>query len=263
MDNCIRAGKRSAKSHVRYLKYIILLSVLIPALSFSQQHNDPEESKIQHFTEKVQKIYGVDDRLINGYPYQAPGSVIASHPYFLTEDWLSGTVFMSGEAYHNKQIKYDLEKDAIVLKATLQDRISKIIHLNSFLIDSVRINNHLFIHSRKYFPADSVETFYEEVYKTTGKSVGLLIHYSKTYLSQYTNVAPRGRFSDMEADRWFIRQGNATKVNRRRAFLKQFDQKDRQEIRRFMRNQDISYRRATAQQLQQLMKFCSGKITEN
>lgn len=253
----------ATKVRFRCLTYLLYATLLLPLIAHGQQYGHPDKEKIQQFTEDIRNIYGVDDELINGYTYIPPASIIVSHPYFLTENWRDGTVYMSGEVFHNQLIKYDLEKDAIILKARLQNEGSKIVHLNSYLLDSVRIGRHLFTHSRKYYPPDSVDTYFEEVFMTPEAGFGLLIHHSKTYLSQYTEIAPRGRFSETDVNKWLIRQGKPVKVNRRRVFLKQFEQVKRKRIRTFMNNHDIKYRRATSIQLRQLMNFCHNQLNNN
>ncbi|MCF8232509.1 MAG: hypothetical protein K9J27_10005 [Bacteroidales bacterium] len=251
------------RGQVKYLKYIIGLLLFWPGLALAQEFEHPDSEETKQFINQVSEIYGVDDELINGYPYRAPSQAILSHPYFRYEAWARGDVFMSGESYPGKQVKYDLVKDAMILKADLQGGVNKIVHLNSLYVDSVKIRNHLFVHSRKYFPPDSIETFYEEIFMIPDNKFGLLIHYSKKYLSQYTSIAPRGRFSDMNTDRWLVRNGKSIKVNRRRSFLKQFDKDKRSAIRSFLRGRGIRYRKASQRQLKELMRYCSENIINN
>lgn len=236
------------------------LLMFLPLSSTAQDNKFSTEKVTERFVREVKTIYGVDDELINGYPYLPPNRAIKSHPYFKKNDWFNGSIYMNGEAYHNMQVKYDLVEDAVILKAELQQGVFKLVHLNSLYVDSLRLNQRLFTHSRKYFPPDSIETFYEQVYSSPDKKLFMLIHYSKKYLSQYTEIAPRGRFSDTDANRFLISKGKPVKVNRKRTFLKQFNRDKRRELRRFMKQQDIRYRSATRHQLQQLMNYSCENI---
>lgn len=233
-----------------------LLLVSEPVIS--QQGKDNGE--VQAFINKTEQIYGVDDELINGYPYRAPHHMIQFHPYFQQEGWQYGTLYMNGEIFRNKQVKYDLVEDAMILKADLQDGVTKLIHLNSLHVDSVRMANQLFVHSRKYFPADSIDTYYQEIFDAENGKLAFLIHHSKKFHSQYTGIAPKGRFSDVNSERLLIRNGKTYKVNRRRSFLKVFEREQRRKLRKFLSRKDFHYRKASPQQLYQLMKFYSSKI---
>ena len=246
-----------------YSKYIVFLLFLLPLCPKAQDYDHSDKEKIKKFVKEVSHIYGVDDELINGYPYRPPDRAIKSHPYFLDSDWATADLYMSGEAYFDMKVKYDISKDAMILKAELEKGVSKYIHLNSLYVDSVKMRHRLFTHSRKYFPPDSIETYYEEVFLSDDKRFGLIIHYSKVFLSQFTQMAPRGRFSDTDENKWVIINGRSEKVNRRRSFLKLFDNEKRGEIKRFMSNENIKYRKATQNQLKELMKFCSVTLRRN
>ena len=248
-----------------FVKGFFFLSVLVlifTSKGFPQSAKVSDEGKIRRFTREINKIYGVDDQLINGYPYTPPANAIQSHPYFGNTGWKMADVFMKGDSYKNQLIKYDLSTDAIILKAQLGENVTKLVHLNSLYVDSLKFGRHLFVHSRQFFPPDSLETFYEKVYMSETKDFGLLIHYSKTYLSQYTEIAPRGRFSDTDVNKWLFVNGNTEKVNRRRAFLKQFDRSKRGMIRNYFRQNDFRYNSATTNQLKGLMKFCYDQVID-
>lgn len=246
-----------------YSKYIVYLLFLLPLCPKAQGYDHPDKEIIKEFVTKVSSIYGVDDELINGYPYQPPDKAIKSHPYFVDSDWVSADLYMNGEAYLNKKIKYDISKDAMILKAELENGVSKLIHLNSLYVDSLKMRNRLFTHSRKYFPPDSIETYFEEIFLSDDKRFGLIIHYSKNFLSQFTQIAPRGRFSDTDENKWVLIEGRSEKVNRRRSFLKLFDNEKRGEIKKFMNKENIKYRKANQNQLKKLMKFCSVPLMSN
>lgn len=250
------------QSFAKKFFFFFIAILLLASKGFSQSTELSSENKIVRFVQEIKKIYGVDDQLINGYPYSPPSRAIQSHPYFGNSSWQLSHVFMNGESYRNQLVKYDLSRDAIILKAQLDKDVTKLIHLNSLYVDSVKLDGRLFVHSRKFFPPDSLETFYEKVYMSETNNFGLLIHYSKTYLSQYTQIAPRGRFSDTDVNKWLLVNGNSEKVNRRRAFLKQFERSKRSMIRNYIRQSDFRYNSATTDQLKDLMKFCYDQVID-
>lgn len=244
-----------------YRLFVIIFGLMIllsdPVKSQEAEGGDAE---VETFINKADAIYGVDDELINGYPYRPPQDLIQFHPYYGRESWQRGTLYMNGETFRNKRLKYDLVEDAMILKADLQDGVTKLIHLNSLHVDSVRLGNHLFVHSRKYYPSDSIETYYQEVFAKNDGALALIIHHSKKFHSQYTELAPKGRFSNVNTERMLIRNGKTYKVSHRRSFLKIFEKEKRRKLRKFMNRKDIRYRKASTKQLDELMKFCSSKL---
>lgn len=238
----------------------LLLSVIWIFASISaieaQNQSHPDDNQIRDFINRVQEIYGVDDELINGYPYYPPDRQISSHPYFENENWRYGTIYMNGEIYKDIPLKYDLTKDAIIIKATLKKDAVKMVHLNGLYVDSVKFDNHLLVHSRKFFGHDAGESYFEQVYLSEDDSVAYLMHFSKQYLAQYTNIAPRGRFSDTNEKRFLLIKGQQHEANSRRSFLKAFSQGQKRKVRSFMRKYAIKYNRASNKELNQLMEYC-------
>lgn len=249
-----------------FCKNVILIFAFFSFFTISdiqgQDFQHPDDEKINEFILRIQDLYGVDDELINGYPYYPPNKLIASHPYFDHQKWRTGTVYMNGESYQGIPLKYDLTKDAIIIKATLKKDVLKLVHLNSLYVDSVKFGPHLFVHSRNFAENGNERIFYEQVYLNDNPALGYFIHYSKQYLEQYTNIAPQGRFSDTKEKRFLLLNGKTYEVNSRRNFLKAFPKNQRRSVRTFMRKNDIKYRRASNKQINQLMEFCYDQLID-
>lgn len=61
-----------------------------------------------------QKALRTQSRLYNGSKYAAPKQTFEQHPYFASEDWITGAVFYDGEYFADIPLMYDLLLDAIV-----------------------------------------------------------------------------------------------------------------------------------------------------
>lgn len=53
-------------------------------------------------------------RLNNGSKYRAAEHSLEQHPYFLSEDWITGSVFYDGEYFSNVPLMYDLNQGVLV-----------------------------------------------------------------------------------------------------------------------------------------------------
>ncbi len=249
-------------NHCIVIKFFLaLVSIFfLPNESTGQGSNHPDHKTIIEFISEVQTIYGVDDELVNGYPYYPPDQLIGSHPYFKKEQWYIGTVYMNGETFTKLPIKYDLTKDAFIIKATLHDKVMKLVQLNSLYVDSARINNQLFVHSRSFLNNLNNGNFYEQIYNDSQSDFGYFIRYTKKYLEQYTSIAPKGRFSDINVKQVLLYNEVLYDASNRRKFLKPFSRDQRGLIKSFLRKNDIKYKRADKKEIKQLMEYCNQQI---
>lgn len=67
-----------------------------------------------HAANLHQEALGVQSRLYNGSRYVDPEFNSEQHPFFLSEDWIMGSVFYDGEYFENVPLMYDLLNDALV-----------------------------------------------------------------------------------------------------------------------------------------------------
>ncbi|MEZ5107053.1 MAG: hypothetical protein R2757_21285 [Draconibacterium sp.] len=103
--------------HFEGLKLILLLlSTLFPfGYLLSQNTGTPISSNI--VKSELDKLYGVDQRLVSGDFYAgAPLGSVSGHPYFFDETWKEGSVTIEGIKYNNLLLKFDVASDMLVLK---------------------------------------------------------------------------------------------------------------------------------------------------
>ena len=61
-----------------------------------------------------QKALRAQSRLNNGRKYRASEHSLEQHPYFLSDDWITGSVFYDGEYFTDINLMYDLQQHVLV-----------------------------------------------------------------------------------------------------------------------------------------------------
>ena len=248
---------KNLKSIKNKFKVLILIFILFPISLIAQEEfrNSPPEI-IKLFNES-QSYYSINDEIINGCVYPLPNSKINGHPY-LNGQWTGAIFFVNNKKYTNLLIKYDLTIDDIILKAEIENGIQKLINVNKFQIDSFIIGKSLFVNSRVFSPEEKKHTYFEQIYK--GK-YSLFKKYEKVFIKQYNNITPYGKYSNLRIDIYLFDNNKLINVNRRSLFIKCFEKDKQNEIKYFMKKNNIIYKKASHQELKELMNYCSKLIS--
>lgn len=276
---------KNLKSIKNKFKVLILIFILFPISLIAQEEfrNSPPEI-IKLFNES-QSYYSINDEIINGCVYPLPNSKINGHPY-LNGQWTGAIFFVNNKKYTNLLIKYDLTIDDIILKAEIENGIQKLINVNKFQIDSFIIGKSLFVNShilyleRNFDAVQSLtlsvneisvrvssrvmtseekkHTYLEQVYK--GKC-SLYKEYKKIFIKEYNNITPYGKYSSIRTNLYFYNNAELINVDRRSLFIRCFEKEKQNEIKSFMKKNNIIYKKASQQQLKELMNYCSTLIS--
>ena len=232
----------------RHLLFLIVF--LLPVVSASSQVN---RDSLEQFIKSIDQIYGINDVLVNGYPYIMPDPRIKGHPFLFNNGWNKATIYIDKQEFTNKPVRYEIQEKALILKADFGNGSYKTVQLNKHLVDSFRIKNRLFV-SSSVFQKNSKDRFYFEIiYRSNNVFVR---KFNKHFKDVYNTASPNGKFSEINEDRYIIANNTLEKVNSRGAFIRFFPKKKRRQIRRYFRNNGIRYSRASRKQLIQLSNFC-------
>ena len=93
----------------------------------------------------LEEYYGTDDLLANGRLYRPTNTRAARHPYFITDEWQEGAVYVKGRYFDSLSLKYNLEIGRLILKQELKNGVSINVELTGVLVDSFRIGQHFFV----------------------------------------------------------------------------------------------------------------------
>lgn len=238
---------------------VLLLSItglfLITGFARGQKY----DSSFDHYLDSINRIIGFNDVLINGYLYIPPSKKIEGHPYFGENRWNPGTIYINGHTFRNKLIKYNLQKNDIILKANFGKNNYKLIRINILPVDSFRMNGRIFVQSSIYTKNINKPVFYEKIHDGEYKFVR---QYSKRFIGTYEWSSPQGKFSETKEEKFIIRDHNINKINSKRAFLRFFPRNKRKKIRKFLRDNDIDFNKANTGQLSELANYCFNKLDD-
>lgn len=240
------------KTEIYILPICLFLTVLFPdirPLYGQEQHNEFEKARSM-LLEMTEAIYSDDDELINGTIYAIPNPGINGDPYLNGGEWQNGELYIHGKRFTDQLIKYDLIIDDLILSTPGKGEFRQIMRINKSQVDSFRIGNSVFVNSLHYFPEEKNKLFYEQVYK--GKT-GILRRYRKIFINTYTNSTPLGKFSGLRSELFLLKEGKLLPINRKTAFLDCFAKEQQKEIRDYLSDHHIKYKKATPGQMREMM----------
>lgn len=200
-----------------------------------------------------QNYYGINDELVNGFVYALPDPMIGGHPY-LNENWVKGKLYIHGKVFQNIPVKYDLVQDEMIIKVKNIQNAERIISISKKQVDSLILNNALFVNSRILTDENSGPSFYELIYP--GK-LSLVRKYEKRFIGLYNSSTPRGKFSDLNSGIFLFNGEKLVSVDKKKSFIRFFGKSRKKDIILFLRRQNINFRKATSSQLIDLMNFCT------
>lgn len=230
-------------------KNLIFISLFI-CCHFSYSQNNAPKS-IDELVELSEMYYGTDDRLLNGYVSTISNTNAVGHPFFLTEEWIIGDVFMDGGEFHQVALKYNIELDEIYFIGKNKNGPTPIIILNKNLIDSVRLENHLFINANR-MPIQNQVGFIEVLY--SGNLTSYLKH-KIPFIIKSTSTYQYIEYREPKSVIYLSDKNGLIGVRNKKDFLNKFDpfQKD---IVNFMHKNKIRFNKANHNQLYRLLEYC-------
>lgn len=228
------------------LKVFLLILTICSFEKANSQINIDYINDLFIFTEKQ---YRADDILLNGEMYFQKHYKANGFPYYKTNEYLKADIYIQNKKFSNKNVKYDLEKDCFITEIEKTDKSLCFFVLNSYLIDSIIINNNKFVHSRLIDIKDLQVGYYEIIFNS---KIIFLSKHVKYFKENYTNSNPYGVYSKQNTDYYIYYNNNLFKVNKRRQLLNVFA-KEKKEIKKYMRKNKIRYRKANNSDLILLM----------
>lgn len=93
-----------------------VLALVCPAVAFPQPQSDTTfiSAAKENTTNLYKKTLRAQSRLNNGSKYRASEHSLEDHPYFLSEDWITGSAFYDGEYFKDVPLMYDLQQGVLV-----------------------------------------------------------------------------------------------------------------------------------------------------
>jgi len=235
-------------------KIISLSGICLTVTSlFAQSEPDTSDKTLQTFYQEISRIYATDPILVNGTVYLENLGEIKGNPYFLSGEWIAGDIFVRERRYENQKMKYNIETDELILNTGRNDSLFTTVRINRVLVDSFNLEEHHFVHSRRFFANDSLDKYFETI---EGSGFTFLQTHRKELNKKYSAFAPGGTYSKPEIQRFIFKNKQLFKINNKKEFYSFFNE-NRKDIRKFLRLNHIQYRKANTPELKLLIDYCS------
>lgn len=234
----------------------IFLYLLLP-LSFVLPVNSVclgQSVKLTELHEDFDKAYGLNTHLYNGKKYYRENRDAIGHPFWIQEEAFSGSLSVSGRVYSDLQIKYELHKQIFILEYKEYSGAQQAIILNNQSIDSVMINERVFIKN----PFGEIDNeFIQQVYP--GKFSAYISH-SKEFLFQNVGVQSGYKYSKEIKKPFIVINDNILAFGSRRSFLQIFPDQKRKEIKQYISSQRIRMKKLQDDQFRELIIVCNNIV---
>jgi hypothetical protein len=235
--------------YIRFHTVFFICSLLFSANIQAQQK---EEMILSQILDQASSLYGLDDALVNGLLF-LPGNInAAGDPYFLGNGWKSAFISVNERIHSVEAFKYDICDERLILLVTLSSGSRVPVILNNDFILWFSISNHSFIQAGQYFAPGEMKGFVDLIYEG---NISFLSKHKKEFVNMYTQVTPFGKFSETKVTYYLIKDKKAIKIKNKRSLLSAFET-NRKEINRFIKTNNIHFRKATHSQLMELAKYC-------
>ncbi|MCP3927527.1 MAG: hypothetical protein GY705_00295 [Bacteroidetes bacterium] len=234
--------------------FLILFFILPVTSSNGQKYDNTDEQALSSLIEYSEQFYGTSDLLVNGRIYTTTHPKAKGHPYFSTEDWTKGTIYIKDKTFDNADLNYNIEIGKLILKEKIKTGHFIKIQVIYAFVDSFYMGQHLFVKLPESASDNEFSNFLEQVY--TGGFI-FLIHREKVFKKIYSPSAPYGEYSKAYSTFLIYKDGAVHKIPNKKAFLNFFKAR-KKEVKKFMKQHKIRLKKANNVSLHQLMKFCDG-----
>lgn len=202
------------------------------------------------------QVCGPDEMLENGRLYTPDHPKARGNPYLEGTDWMIVKLFIKGDEFNDVKIKYNVHLEQLILKKEINDQESHIpILLNNNFIDSFDKEGRHFINLIGMPFNNELSGFAELIYN--GQLIFIVKH-TKEFLKRYSQSNAYGAYSKLYSTYYVYENGKLIRLGKKGSLLKYFEPIQK-EVKNFIRQQNIKYKKATNAQLYELIKFCDEK----
>jgi hypothetical protein len=235
------------------LRFLLLSAIFIIFLfnsSFCQSKENLK--KIAALQDLYDSLIQKDLQLIDGRAHTARYPAGTGHPFFLTNEPVTGTIYMHGQKFVHAFIRYDILNDILQIYHFTESG-PQIIDLNKYKIDAFTFEGHNFKNmTASKNPGLSInEGFYETKYEG---QISYLLRHEKVYLDYASGS--RGGYEDRIL-RYLSAPQGWFRISSRKSLLNALG-KDREEVKKYIRKSGISVKLATDEEIIRIIKYCES-----
>ena len=215
-----------------------------------------QSSSLLQFIDCIEQQHGTNNLLVNGRPYLPTKPLANPHPYFQTKEWKPGFVYLNGNPYPAKQLKYNLSNAQLIIKHKRPNGTSQKVILSNLLIDSFRIGQHVFVNWSLILPEINQSGYLEEIF------IDKLSFYrlqKKVFNVAHNKERPHGWFSLQKDVFYLLLDSRTFKITNKNQFLACFPNHHKQ-IKKYLKDHALRWRKMSKNQFSQFLKFCNDQL---
>jgi len=217
------------------------------------QNADNKQQAVTEILRKANQVYGPNEMLENGKVYIPDHPKAKEYPYYLESGWMDARLILKGDIFIDLHVKYNVCLELLILKKEVENQENHIpIVLNNNFIESFDIKDHHFINLNTMSFNAELSGFAELIYQD---QLIFLVKHTKEFLPQFSQSNPYGAYSKLSSNYYIYKNDKLTRLNSKKAFLNYFEP-FRKDIKKYMRQNNIKYKKASSTQLYNLIKYC-------
>ncbi len=210
-----------------------------------------DESKVLELNRSFNDVYNLNGHLINGRKYYNRYSNAPGHPFFMEDQFKEGKIVISGIPYDDVLIKFDIVNQEIVLQFSYIYGGNNQIVLNSEYVNEFELDAKLF---RQYALPGKENVFLQVVAED---KITCLYSWRKQLISQRYSIENPYLYSDQESKSYLLINNRLIQYRGKKSFIKIFPGELHQDIKRFIRTNNIRLGSASENTIRQLINYCS------
>lgn len=239
----------------------IILRVVILYLLFNGVVNAQTSNQVvitsSQARDNLDKIYGVDQRLVSGraYPGEPKGSIFGN-PYWIDSEWKSGSVTINGVTFTNLLLRFDITENKLVLNTSNLNKQVVQICLNINAISEFLLGERKFIR----FPENdnSKKTIFCELC-TEGKLTYLVTRNKSMTIASGSSTDYKYKEN---VGNYLLYEGRLIKFKNQQTLYKLFPE-HKKEMRRFIYQNALSLNRKNSVNRTILVAYCNSLIDQS
>jgi len=242
------------QSGARFL--FLLMVILSSKICFSQSSDLKTTKAVENLIHESDSVYGSHHELVNGEIYYQPNLYAEGNPFFLSDDWVIGSVMINGKEHNNVSLKYNIATDQLILRSTLKNGMSTVIVLNPPFVESFTMADNHFENAENLGSSVIKSNFVHDIYSG---SFRFLATYKVIFVKEYNEKTPYGKFSRVIRTYFILDKDSVTKISTKKG-LTQYFEPDKKEIKKHMKKMKFRFKKANAMQWNELMSFIDALI---
>ena len=242
----------------RTLFLAVLAFVLSGYLSAQTSRSpDPQKDSLSRY---IQMKYGLDQELFNGFQYYKRFVKYRGDPFFPGDSFYDGKVTVRGIEHDHVRLKYNSYSQFLVLEYTdYQGRYNQL-RLSSIHIDSFQLGAYGF---QKLSLFDEEPLFYQVICSGT---LTCYIYWTKNIHATSDDLQYTYEYTKALGT-YYVSYGDGIQTfSNRKTFISIFPDPVQAEIKKYFRNQSLSFREAGPDDIQKLIVYVSqveGTLSEH